>query len=80
MMFQVSNLYNTEDKLILVPQNVLNCLDEECKYYGCNCDKDVQELCKEIILENRYNSNVNDPYDGVKLYINLRAKIYDLLA
>ncbi|CAG9763650.1 unnamed protein product [Ceutorhynchus assimilis] len=79
MMFQIPSLYDAEDKLVAVPQEILNCLNEECLFYGTNCDKDVSDLCKELILEYGFDTDCKDPYDAFRLYKKLRSQIYNLL-
>lgn len=80
MMFQVPSLYGAANYLVPVPSNLINCLDEECVFLGTSCNKDVEDLCQELVLENNYNSSCNDPYDAVKLYVNLREIVYNALS
>lgn len=79
MMFQAPTLYGTEDFLVKVPNSILNCLEEECTFYGTTCNEDMMTLCQELMSENAYQFTEN-PHDAVQLYINLREKIYALIS
>ncbi|KAJ8966616.1 hypothetical protein NQ314_003424 [Rhamnusium bicolor] len=74
MMYQVPILYDAENALISIPQDVISCLEEECTFHSTPCNEDMNILCREVISENNFNSQCEDPYDAVQLYLNLREK------
>lgn len=79
-MFDAPGLYGAENYLVQIPDTVMNCLEEECTFYGSSCNEDVKRMCEELISENNLLTSDDDPYEAVRLYINLRTYIYNMLA
>lgn len=79
-MFDAPGLYGAENYLVQIPETVMNCLEEECTFYGSFCNEDVKRMCEELISENNLLTSDDDPYEAVRLYINLRTYIYNMLA
>ncbi|KAK5648007.1 hypothetical protein RI129_002899 [Pyrocoelia pectoralis] len=79
IMYQMPELYNSKDYLIELPLNGLtDILEQECIRLNCACDQDVFDLCILFMTEHNYRVT-DDPYDAIKLYINLRRNIYEVV-
>lgn len=79
MMYQAPTLFGAKNSLIPVSQDIILILEEECTFYNIPCNEDMNTLCNNVILENNLNSKCYDPYDAVKLYLNLRKSIYEII-
>ncbi|KAJ8909939.1 hypothetical protein NQ315_005658 [Exocentrus adspersus] len=81
LMFQAPTLFGVENRLIRIPERTIDCLENECTFYCEPCSDDIMQLCRNVISENNLllNETITNPYDAVRLYIEIRTIIYQLL-
>ncbi|KAJ8913061.1 hypothetical protein NQ315_006562 [Exocentrus adspersus] len=78
LMFQAPTLFGVENRLIRIPERTIDCLENECTFYCEPCSDDIMQLCRNVISENNLllNETITNPYDAVRLYIEIRTIIY----
>lgn len=79
IMYEAPFLYGVEDQSMTVGDNVIQCLEQECIFYNNSCAGSVGELYRSVMTENNVSTIISNPYEAVKLYVELRTIIYQLL-
>lgn len=79
MMYTTPELYHTRNFLCPVDEAMVDICHTECSQKSpLPCDKDVFNLCLELMLENNWNYP-STAMEAVELYLNLRNEVLRIL-